>query len=333
MFDYPTVQFALIALFGLLSQWTAWRLKLPAILFLLLAGIAFGPYLGLIKPDDLLGDLLFPLVSMCVALILFEGSLTLNYQEIVEQSTLVQRLTTIGGLLTWLMITVATHYIMDVSWPFAFLFGAITIVSGPTVVMPLLRTVRPTKQVANVLRWEGILIDPIGALIAVLVYEFLITASTGQALGHTLGIFLKVVILGGLLGFGVGYLLGTLIRRQWIPDYLYNLATISFVAAVFASANSIENESGLYAVTIMGITLANMRNVGIEEIISFKEHLSIFLISAVFIILAARVEPDHILALGLPALALFLVIQLLVRPLMVFLVSIGTDFDWREKIV
>ena len=333
MFENPTVQFALIALFGLLSQWTAWRLKLPAILFLLITGIVFGPYLGIIRPDELFGDLLFPLISTCVALILFEGSLTLNYQEIKGQSRLVQRLTTIGGLITWLMITVATHYIMDVSWPISFLFGAITIVSGPTVVMPLLRTVRPTKNVANVLRWEGILIDPIGALIAVLVYEFLITTSTGYALGHTMAIFLKVVLLGGILGFASGYFLGTIIRKQWIPDYLYNLATISGVAAVFAGANVIENESGLYAVTIMGITLANMRNVGIEEIISFKEHLSLFLISAVFIILAARVEPQYLLDLGLPALALFLVIQLIVRPIMVFLVSFDTDFNWREKLV
>jgi len=333
MLDAPTIQFALIAILGLISQWTAWRLRLPAILFLLLTGILFGPFLGIINPDELFGDLLFPLVSTCVALILFEGSLTLNYQEIVGQSKLVQRLCTIGGILTWLMITVASHYIMDISWALAFLFGAITIVSGPTVVMPLLRTVRPKKEVANVLRWEGILIDPIGALVAVLVYEYLVSTSTEQAFHHTTIIFLRVVLLGGLLGFASGYLLGTIIRRQWIPDYLYNLATISLVACIFAGANSIEAESGLYAVTIMGVTLANMRNVGIEEIISFKEHLSIFLISAIFIILAARLEISYLIDLGVPAIILFLVIQLAVRPIMVFLMSIGTDFDWREKII
>ncbi|MCK5881814.1 MAG: sodium:proton antiporter [Sinobacterium sp.] len=333
MLDTPTVQFALIALLGLFSQMTAWQLRLPAILFLLITGIAFGPVLGIINPDELFGDLLFPLVSTCVALILFEGSLTLNYQEIKGQSSLVQKLCTIGGIITWLMITVATHYIMDVSWGLAFLFGAITIVSGPTVVMPLLRTVRPKKDVANVLRWEGILIDPIGALLAVLVYEFLISTSTQQAFSHTSMVFLRVVLLGGLLGFAAGYLLGNSIRRQWIPDYLHNLATISFVATIFAGANSIEAESGLYAVTIMGVTLANMRNVGIEEIISFKEHLSLFLISAVFIILAARLELDQLVALGVPAIILFFVIQLIVRPTMVFLVSIGSGFDWREKVI
>ncbi len=333
MFDNPTMQFALIAMLGLFSQWTAWRLRLPAILFLLLTGIVFGPILTVIDPDELFGELLFPLVSTCVALILFEGSLTLNYQEIVGQSKLVQRLTTIGGIITWLMITVATRFIMDTSWALSFLFGAITIVSGPTVVMPLLRTVRPKKEVGNVLRWEGILIDPIGALIAVLVYEFLVSTSTEQAFSHTALIFLRVVLLGGLLGFFAGYLLGNIIRRQWIPDYLYNLATISLVATIFAGANAIEAESGLYAVTIMGITLANMRNVGIEEIISFKEHLSIFLISAVFIILAARLELGDLVALGLPAIGLFLVIQLVIRPAMVFMVSIGTDFNWREKLI
>lgn len=333
MFDQPTIQFALIAILGLLCQWTAWRLRLPAILFLLVTGIFFGPYLDIINPDQLLGDLLFPIISVSVALILFEGSLTLNYQEITGQSLVVRRLTTVGMVISWLLISLVTKHWMDTDWKFALLFGAITVVSGPTVVMPILRTVRPTKNISNILRWEGILIDPIGALLAVLTYEFILTASAGQALNNTIIVFFRIVLFAGLLGFAAAYILGSIIRSQHLPDYLHNLATVSLVAGVFASANAIEHESGLYAVTIMGVTLANMKNVAIEEIISFKEHLSILLISTVFILLAARLSPWHVYALGAPALGLFLTLQLVVRPAMVFLVTADSDLNWREKVL
>lgn len=333
MFELPAVQFALIAVLGLFCQWTAWRLKLPAILFLLIVGIVFGPGLNIIDPDRLLADLLFPIVSLSVALILFEGSLTLNYREIRGQSTIVQRLTTFGMLITWLLITLATRYWMDVSWQLAFLFGAITVVSGPTVVMPLLKTVRPKKKLANILRWEGILIDPIGALMAVLCYEFILTASTQEAFNNVVIAFLRIVLFGGLLGFITAIWLGNIIRNHWLPDYLHNLATVSLVAGVFAGANVIEHESGLYAVTIMGVTLANMQRVAIEEILSFKEHLTILLISGVFILLAARLEPWQVYYLGLPAIGLFLTIQLLVRPAMVFITTFRSELNWREKVL
>ena len=333
MLETTIMQFALIASLGLLCQWVAWRSSIPAILFLLSTGILFGPVLGIVNPDALLGELLFPIVSICVALILFEGSLTLNYQEIREQSKIVQRLTGIGMLITWLLITLSTKFFMDVSWELSCLFGAITVVSGPTVIMPLINSVRPNKNLGNILRWEGILIDPIGALLAVLVYEFILSASTAEALSHTMIIFARVVLFSGLLGFVSAFILGTLIRKQWMPDFLHNLATISFVAMVFSLSNAIEGESGLYAVTVMGITLANMKNVAIEEIVSFKEHLSILLISGVFILLAARLDLNNLYDLGLPALGLFLCIQFIVRPIMVFSCTFDSDLSWREKVL
>lgn len=331
MLENPAFHIAFIAIVGLLCQWTAWRMKLPAILFLLTTGIISGPILGIINPDQLLGDLLFPFISICVALILFEGSLTLNYQEIREQSTVVQKLTTVGMVIMWLLIACATKFWMDTEWQFALLFGAITVVSGPTVVMPLLKTVRPTKKITKILHWEGILIDPIGALLAVLVYEFILTASSEHAFANTLMVFLRVVIFGGILGAAAAFLLGNIIRRQLLPDYLYNLATISLVIGVFVASNAIEHESGLYAVTMMGVIMANMKHVNIEEIISFKEHLSILLISGVFILLAARIDPSTILGLGIPIVALFFTLQLIIRPLTVFIVTRSSDLDWREK--
>ncbi|CAA0118944.1 Na(+)/H(+) antiporter NhaH [BD1-7 clade bacterium] len=333
MLDLPAVQLALITFLGLLSQWTAWRIKVPAILFLLLTGIVFGPWLNIIKPGQLLGDLLFPAVSICIALILFEGSLTLKFKEISDQSAVVRRMTSLGMVITWLLIALATHYWMDTSWSIAFLFGAIVVVSGPTVIMPLLMTVRPNKKVSSILRWEGILIDPIGALLAVVVYEFILSTSTQAGFTHALFIFTRVILFGGLIGFMAAYVLGTLIRNEWLPSFLHNLATFSLVAGVFASANAIEHESGLYAVTVMGITLGNMKRLAIEEIISFKEHLSLLLISGVFILLAARLEPAQLIGLGIPAIGLIMTIQFVVRPIMVFTTTWGTDLTPQEKIM
>ena len=159
-----------IGLLSLGSQWLAWRLRVPAILFLLLSGLLLGPALGLLKPDALFGDLLFPFVSLAVAVILFEGSLTLNREEIRGHGKVVRRLITWGVLIIWLAVACLSHWFAGMDWPLAFLFGAIMTVTGPTVIMPMLQAVRPTAAVANILRWEGILVDPIGAMLAVLTF-------------------------------------------------------------------------------------------------------------------------------------------------------------------
>ncbi|MFV0278193.1 MAG: cation:proton antiporter, partial [Parahaliea sp.] len=168
---------ALVLLVATLCQWLAWRVRLPAILFLLLSGLVLGPVSGWLNPDELLGDLLMPMVSLSVAIILFEGSLTLDIAEIRGVSQVVQRLISVGALVTWVIVATATHYIFDFSWQVSALFGAIVIVTGPTVIVPMLRSVRPTRKVANILRWEGIAIDPVGALMAVMTYEFILASS------------------------------------------------------------------------------------------------------------------------------------------------------------
>lgn len=326
-----TLAFASIVGLGLVCQWIAWRTKLPAILFLLLAGLAIGPGMHWLNPDELLGELLFPVVSLSVAIILFEGSLTLKVDEIRGLTGVVQKLMSLGVVLSWAMISLATHFIMGYPWPLACLFGAIVLVTGPTVIIPILRSVRPNSRIANVLRWEGIVIDPIGALMAVLVYEYVVSYQTGGALGHSLLAFARIVLIGGTLGFLAGFCLGNILQRQWLPDYLHNLATISLVLLSFSFANTLEPESGLFAVTVMGFSLANMRNVEIEDILSFKEHLSVLLISVLFIILAARVQPADLLKLGLPALVLMTIMQLVIRPISVWLCSLGSDLSWQEK--
>ncbi len=333
MHDNLIITFAGIGLLGIACQWLAWRVKLPAILFLLMAGIVAGPISGWLKPDQAFGELLFPIISLSVAIILFEGSLTLKFKEIQGLQVVVRRLVTTGVLVTWGIITVSTHSLLDFSWKLSLLFGAITVVTGPTVVVPMLRTVRPTAKVANILRWEGIVIDPIGALLGVLVFQFIISEADSGAMGQTLMVFCKTLVLSSLIGCAAGYGFGQLIRNHWLPEFLHNISALGLVFGVFATADAVQHESGLLAVTVMGIWLANMKRVPMQDILNFKESLSILLISGLFIILAARINFDHFFMLGWQAAGILLVIQFIARPLKVFLATWGTNLSWGEKLL
>ncbi|QID18287.1 sodium:proton antiporter [Nitrogeniibacter mangrovi] len=320
-----------IAVLGGACQWLAWRMRLPAILFLLLSGIVVGPVAGILDPDALLGDLLFPFVSLAVSVILFEGSLTLKFSEIAGLEKVVRRFVTTGMLITWLITTLATRWLTDFSWGLATLFGAIMVVTGPTVIQPMLRTVRPTAKVASILRWEGIIIDPIGALLAVLVYEFLVSTSAGGAWVETFMTFFRLIGSGLLVGIGVGYFLGEALRRDWLPHYLFNVATLAAVMGAFALSNAVAHESGLLAVTAMGIYLANRKGVPVEEILAFKESLSLLLITALFILLAARLDLGLLEHIGWVAVQIFLVMQFVARPVKVFFATRGSSLNWRER--
>lgn len=327
-----TALLALIALISIACQWTAWRLKLPAILFLLISGIVLGPIVGVLNPDNLFQDLLFPIVSLSIAIILFEGSLTLHFKEVKEVGRVVRRLVTWGALVTWALISLFTHWLIGLPAGLSALFGALVVVTGPTVIVPMLRTVRATSRVSNILRWEGIIIDPIGALMAVLVYEWLISHNQvdGQFLS-TIVLFGEILLIGTLLGASAAIFIVQLIRRHLLPEYLHAFGTLALVLITFTLSNSLAHESGLLAVTVMGIWIANSRGVHIDEILTFKEHLTILLISGLFIVLAARMDLDALLSLGLPALLLLAVIQFIVRPISVALCSIGSDLTWQEK--
>ncbi|MBT8149701.1 MAG: cation:proton antiporter [Gammaproteobacteria bacterium] len=322
---------SLIVLVGMLCQWLAWRVRLPAILFLLIAGLAAGPVLGWLQPDALFGDLLMPMVSLSVAIILFEGSLTLNVKEVREVSVVVQRMVTVGALVTWVIVAIATRVIFDFSWQVSALFGAVVIVTGPTVIVPMLRSVRPSRKLANILRWEGIAIDPIGALMAVITYEFIIASAGQAAFSHVLQLFLLTLATGLIVGLVSGYVLGKLLENNLIPEYLHNLAALSLVLVAFSFSNMLKHESGLLTVTIMGMWLANRPNLDIHPILNFKEHLSVLLISVLFIVLAARIDLQQLFDVAWQALALLLVIQLLARPAKIFVSTLGQDLSWQEK--
>ena len=248
-----------IGVLALASQWLAWRLRLPAILFLLIGGVVIGPVLGILDPDELFGELLFPLVSLSVAAILFEGSLTLRREEIRGHGLVVTRMVTVGFVVTWVVCALAARVFVGMPWPIAILFGAIMVVTGPTVIMPLVRAVRPNARIANILRWEGILIDPVGAILAVLCFNVVVAAGIGAAAGEAAMVLARMLLSGLVVGAAFGYLWGLALRRLWVPDYLVNAATLLLVFACFALADLVESEAGLLSVTVMGVWLANMR--------------------------------------------------------------------------
>ncbi len=330
----PSVYVALLIALGAAAQWLAWRVNLPAILPLLVIGFVVGPLTGIVRPLEFISeDLLFPAVGLAVGLILFEGGLTLRLPEVREVRRVVLNLISVGALLTWLLVTLASYLLIGLTLPLALLFGALVIVTGPTVIGPLMRSVRAEPRVANILKWEGILIDPIGALVAALVFEFLLLGSSDAAISHTLLSLVLFLVVGTLIG-GLGGLTFTfLLRRRFIPDYLINLVALALVFSVYAGANLLAAESGLLATTVMGLLMANLRAPNVGEILTFKEDLSLLFISLLFIVLAANVElGSFVAALSWQSLALVAVIMFVVRPLNIFVSTVGSPLSWREKL-
>ena len=280
-----------------------------------------------------LASCFFPIVSLSVAVILFEGSLTLKLEEIRELKSVVRNLITIGALVTWVVTSFATHYLLGFSFELSFLFGAVVIVTGPTVIMPMLRTVRPNANITNILRWEGIVIDPLGALLAVLVFDFIISSQGENAISHMIMSFGKIVLVGSSIGLISAFALGIILRRHYIPEYLRNVLSLTLVFGVYAISDSAQHESGLLAVTIMGMTLTNLKDTDIDDILDFKESLSVLLISGLFIILAARIELIQIIKAGWPAIGVLAVVMFVARPLCVFASTIGSDVTYKERLM
>ena len=314
---------------GIAAQWLAWYLKQPSILFLLLIGILVGPILGYFDPDVVLGDLLFPFISLGVAIILFEGSLTLEFDEIKQHGKVVQLLVSVGVVITIAVVALSTYFLFDVDPLIALLFGSLVCVTGPTVITPLLRSVRPNKTISNILKWEGIIIDPIGAIAVVLVYEYII--SGGQANG--LFLFGEIVVVATLIGLFGAFVLANVVKRHMLPEFLHNVFTLAFVLLLFSISNHIEHESGLLAVTVMGVALANWKGFPKDDILEFNESLTVLLISVLFIVLAARVELHSLMSVGFAGLVLLGIVMFVARPLSVWASSVGSKLKTSEKLM
>jgi len=332
MSESVLVSLAVIVVFGGAAQWLAWRLGLPSILLLLVAGFVAGPATGLVDPDGLLGDLLLPVVSLSVALILYEGGLTLKLSELGQIGAVLRNLVTVGLAVTWVVSALAARLLFDMDWSLCVLLGAILTVTGPTVIVPLLRHIRPTGPVGAVLKWEGIVIDPIGALLAVLVFEALAMGGAREATAQVVLAVLKTAVVGGGLGLLAAAMLTMLLRRYWVPDFLQNAISLMFVVAVFTASNAVQHEAGLFAVTVMGIALANQKAADVRHIVEFKENLRLLLISALFIVLAARLEVADLARVAGTGAAFVAVLVVVCRPLTVLVSTLRSRLKGRERV-
>ncbi len=336
------IAIAAVVVLGVGAQWLAWRFRLPSILLLLVCGFVAGPVTGFIDPQLLQGNWLFPFVSLAVGVILFEGGLSLRLAELRDVGHVVRNLITIGVGFTAIAAALGAHYLVGFGWPVSVVMGAILTVTGPTVVIPLLRHVRPSGRVGTVAKWEGITIDPIGAIVAVLVLEAVVLIYAPSASGHHAegfsgfagplleGLLLEIVVGIGLSVVGALFLI-TLIRQRLLPDWLQNPMALMTVVAVFAISNVLQEESGLLSTTLLGIIMANQRYVSIHKIVEFKEDLRVLLISFLFIILSARLELSALAYVSAGSLLFLGLLMLVIRPVAVYLSAIGTKMTWKEQ--
>ncbi len=343
------IELAGIIILGTLAQWFAWKLKIPAILPLILIGLLVGPFSTLYTADGskliepvwngesglFPGERLFNFVSLAISLILFEGGLTLKKEEIKNVGPVIYKLITIGSFVTLILAGIAAHFIEGLSWQIAFLFSSLIIVTGPTVITPILRNLAIKKDVSTVLKWEGILIDPIGALAAVLVFEFI---SVGGAEGsaytrEALIEFGKTIVIGFSIGFSSAYAFAIALKNKMIPHYLLNVVALALVLGVYVLSDSFAHESGLLAVVIMGMVLGNMKMDLLKDVLYFKETISILLISILFILLSANINiADLERIYNWESLLLFGVVVLIIRPIGVFLSTAGSKLRFNEKL-
>ncbi|MDA0206249.1 MAG: sodium:proton antiporter [Acidobacteria bacterium] len=321
----------LILVLGVAARWLACRVHLPAILLLLLCGIVAGPVTGFLQPDELFGNFLNPFVSLSVALILFEGGLSLNLRELKEIGGVVRNLILIGSLVTWAIGSVAAWAIFGLDYRLALLLGAVFVVTGPTVVIPLLRHVRPSPRVRNIIKWEGILNEPVGAILAVLVFEAILATGGGGGAQQGALQFLYSVLTG--IGVGAAFAAITLVLLyfHWLPDFLDTGFTLAVVLGAFTLSDHFQPESGLLATTVMGIVLSNQRLTPVRHIVEFKEHLRVLIISTLFIVLSARLQAEDIYAVWKPTLAFLAILLFIARPASVWISCLGSKLIRNER--
>lgn len=341
------VELAAIIILGILAQWVAWKFKIPAILPLILIGLFVGPVATLISQSGepwlqpiwdgkrglFPGENLFNFVSLAIGIILFEGGLTLKREEITKVGPVIGKLISLGAAVTFFGAGFAAHYIFGLNWRISFLFSALIIVTGPTVISPILRNIPLKKDVSAVLKWEGILIDPIGALVAVLIFEFISIGGDAGYSKQALIEFGKIILIGFSFGISGGYALYFSIKKNWIPHYLLNVVALSVVLLIFVESDLFAHESGLLSVVVMGMFLGNSNLPNLKELLYFKESLSVLLISILFILLAANIGTQELLLVYNWNTAILLaVIIFVLRPAAVFLSTMRSTLKFNEKL-
>ncbi|WP_417239172.1 cation:proton antiporter [Celeribacter halophilus] len=329
----PVEAFALVGALGVGSQWLAWRLKLPAIVLMLAAGLIVGPALDILDPQRDIGDLVQPLISLAVAVILFEGGLTLDLHKLGDARKGVTRLVLIGAPLGWFLSTAALHWGAGLGWEAATVFGGIMVVTGPTVIAPLLRQAKLQKRPANLLQWEAIVNDPVGALAAVLAFEFVLVGREAESLPDALVQLGVGIAIAMAVGIAAGMAISYTFRRAYVPEYMKVPVLFATLLVTFAFPNMMLHESGLLAVTVMGLIIANADLPSFEELRRFKEHATVLLVSGVFILLAASMDFASLGQLTWRAGLFVALVILVARPVTVLVSLIGTGLPRNEKLL
>jgi NhaP-type Na+/H+ or K+/H+ antiporter len=323
---------ALLMVLGIAAQWLAWRFQLPAIVLLSAVGLMIGPVLGILRPSEVFGDAYHPLVKLAVAAILFEGGLSLRFAELRQSAHVVWRLTTIAVALSLTITAWVAHGIAPIGWPVAMVFAAITVVTGPTVIMPLLRQARLKRRPASFLKWEGIVNDPTGSVLVFLIFDYTVGADAGQA-GETAMHLATGAGVALLLGGVGGWALGRAFLAGLVPEYLKGAVALAAALAAYALSNLVLEEAGLIAATVMGVVLGNMSLPSMGEIRRFKEYIVVLLVTGLFLLLTADLDPHILAALDWRSAVLIFAVVFLVRPAVVWLSTIGAGMSWQERVL
>ena len=350
--DLP-FKIALIGVLGIGAQWLAWRLQKPAIVLMAIAGLIFGPLIAWVlstHPPEFLahalekfrldpvhdfGELYRPMIGLAVAIILFEGGLNLNFKNLGDSKNAVLRMVLLASPIAWVLGTFLTHYVVGLSWEVSAMVGGLFVVTGPTVIMPLLRQAHLKSRPANVLKWEGIVNDPVGALFAVGGYEFIRFSQMGASVEFAIFQLVAIAIIGGVIGVISGYGLAWAFRRGLIPEYLKAPIVLAWVLLIYVLANTLASETGLLAVTALGMTMANTKYASMVEMRRFKETIAIILVSGVFVILTATLTGDVLQQmLGNWKIWVFVLgMMIFVRPVAVMLSTLWSGLSWKESLL
>ncbi|SOD92021.1 cation:proton antiporter [Caenispirillum bisanense] len=322
---------------GVAAQWVGWRTRIPPIVLLFGLGLVVGPVTGLIRPGEQLGHGLEVIVGMAVAVVVFEGGLKLDLRELREVKVGISRLVVLGLPLNWLFGTLAAHWIVGVGWGPSVLFGAIMVVTGPTVILPLLRQVRLKRRPASLLKWEAVVNDPFGAMIAVLVLEYLIVVAPHEPDGSgavaLLGRVMLALLASGIMALAAALAVRHAFHRDKVPEVLRTPLLLAGALGLYAAANLLQAEAGLFAATVFGLALANLQITGLKPLSRNKESLSTMLVSALFILLAANLSFADFETVPWAVAVLVGVVLVAVRPAAILIATLWSGLPWRERLL
>ena len=331
--DPLLVSLALVPVLGILGQWIAWRTRLPSIIVLLFLGFLAGPILSILDTDLVFGDILYPLVSLLVSVIVFEGGLNLRIRDLKNIGASLFRLVLIAPLITISLMFLATHFILGVSFELSLMFSALMVITGPTVIIPLLRHIKVSPKISSLIRWEGILIAPIGTFLIVLVYQS-VFISTDHVLKITLLILIKTMAVSTFIGLLGAYTIILCFKKNWVPDFLQELITLVMVFTTFIGSNFVQQDSGILTVVLMGIILANQQQISLQHVKVFKENLRILSISTLFIVLSSRLIFDDLISLlDVKHFLYLLSLIFIVRPVATFVSLLRTSLGFKERLL